>query len=62
MAVESTDLEAFDAFAEQIAHPVGVITIGGFLPGRQIMAKGYAITFLFGDNGEFFNISIMRAT
>lgn len=52
-----SDLEAFDVFANQIEMRVDAISVGGFLPGRQIMTSRQAITLFFGDDGEFTGIS-----
>lgn len=56
----TTDLEAFDRFAEQIDMPVQVLTVGHFLPARQLEAKGGEfVNFLFGDDGDLQSVHVV---
>jgi hypothetical protein len=59
---DPTNLEYFDGLMDLFGIETATIAIGGFLPARQITAKGYVITFFFGDAGDYQDIGVVAPT
>lgn len=58
--MSATDLTRFDAFVANATNiDATELTIGGFLPAWQIHAKSFAVTFFFGDDGDYQDISVV---